>query len=97
MENNPTFALYPTVSRAKAATLIESTTQWEFNRSLPHHFALENLMGRQIKWFTNKAKNLIGTITFVRVGRSWNYAVLRRNFLGKFQAREIGRNFLNLR
>jgi len=54
-------------------------------------------MGKQIEWFTNKAKNLIGTIAFARVGRSWNYAILRRNILGKFQVREIGRDFYNLR
>jgi hypothetical protein len=30
------------------------------------------------------------------VGRSWNFAVLRRNKLGNFQVCEIGQNFFNL-
>jgi hypothetical protein len=65
----------------------------EFNRLLPHHHVLESLMGEQIEWFANKAKTLIGTIALSKTGRSWNYAVLRRNKLGNFQVCEIGQNF----
>ena len=53
-------------------------------------------MGRQIKWFTNKAKTLIGTIAVTKVGRSWNFVVLRRNKQGNFQVCEVGQNFFNL-
>jgi len=54
-------------------------------------------MGEQVEWFANKAKNLIGTIALTKVGRSWNFAVLRRNKLGNFQVCDIGQNFFNLR
>ena len=54
-------------------------------------------MGEQIEWFANKAKNLIGTIALTRTGRSWSYAVLRRNKLGNFQVCDIGQNFFSLK
>ena len=53
-------------------------------------------MGEQVEWFANKAKNLIGTIALTKVGRSWNFAVLRQNKLGNFQVCDIGQNFFNL-
>jgi len=53
-------------------------------------------MGEQIEWFANQAKNLIGTIALTRSGRSWNYAILRRNRLGHFQVCDIGQNFFSL-
>ena len=75
---------------------IKSIARWEFNQLLPHHLVLEKLMGEQVEWFANKTKSLIGTIALTKVGRSWNFAVLRRNKLGNFQVCEIGQNFFNL-
>jgi hypothetical protein len=69
----------------------------EFNRLLPHHLVLEGLMGEQVEWFTNRAKSLIGTIALTKTGRSWNYAILRRNRLGHFQVCDIGQNFFSLK
>lgn len=68
----------------------------EFNQLLPHHLVLESLTGVQVEWFANKAENIIGTIALTKVGRSWNYAILRRNKLGNFQVCDIGQNFFNL-
>jgi len=76
---------------------IKRITRCEFNHLLPYHLVLEDMMGEQIGWFTNQAKNLIGTIALTKVGRSWNFAVLRRNKLGNFQACDIGENFFSLR
>jgi hypothetical protein len=76
---------------------IKRIARLEFNRLLPHHLVLEDLMGEQVEWFANKAKDLIGTIALNKVGRSWNFAVLRRNMLGNFQVCNIGQNFFNLR
>jgi len=53
-------------------------------------------MGKPIEWFANKAKNIIGAIALTKIRKSWNFAVLQRNILGKFQVREIGQNFFNL-
>jgi hypothetical protein len=53
-------------------------------------------MGEQVEWFTNQARNLIGTIALTKAGRSWNYAILRRNKLGNFQVCDIGQNFFSL-
>lgn len=53
-------------------------------------------MGEQVEWFSNRARNLIGTIARSKVGRSWNYAILRRTKLGNFQVCDIGENFYNL-
>ena len=53
-------------------------------------------MGVQIEWFANKAQDLIGTIALTKAGRSWNFAVLKRNRQGNFQVCDIGENFFNL-
>jgi hypothetical protein len=76
---------------------IKRIARWEFNHLLPHHLILEDLMGEQIGWFANQAKNLIGTIALTKVGRSWNFAVLKRNKQGGFQVCDVGQNFFNLR
>jgi hypothetical protein len=75
---------------------IKNITRREFSRLLPHHLVLEQLMGEQVAWFADKARNFIGTIALTRVGRSWNFAVLRRNTLGGFEVCDIGQNFFNL-
>lgn len=53
-------------------------------------------MGRQFGWYVNVAGTLIGAIALTPVGRSWNFAVLRRNRLGAFAVRNVGDNFFNL-
>jgi hypothetical protein len=55
------------------------------------------MMGTQAEWFANQAKNLIGTIALTKAGRSWNFAVLKRNKQGNFQVCDVGQNFFNLR
>ena len=106
LENNPArlprpdnSSLDPALSGLNSALStepIQLIARQEFNELLPQHRALENLMGRQIKWFTNRAKNLIGTIAVTHVGRSWNFVVMRRNPQGHFQVCEVGQNFINL-
>ncbi|HUK81374.1 MAG TPA: hypothetical protein VLZ12_01960 [Verrucomicrobiae bacterium] len=81
---------------AEAAVPIKRIARWEFNRLLPHHPVLEDLMGEQVEWFANRARSLIGTIALTKVGRSWNFSVLRRNTLGNFQVCNIGQNFFSL-
>jgi hypothetical protein len=76
---------------------IKSINRSEFNQLLPQHRQLEDLMGNQIAWYSNAARTLIGTIAETMIGRSWNFAVLKRNRLGKFQVCDIGENFFNLR
>jgi hypothetical protein len=82
---------------SKAAAPIKRIARWEFNQLLPYHLVLEDLMGRQIGWFANEAESLLGTIALTKVGRSWNFAVLRRNTPGNFKVCDIGQNFFNLR
>ena len=105
MENNPTRPLADKspldpapsgVSSTQATEPIQHIARQEFDQLLPQHLVLENLMGRQVKWFTNKAKSLIGTIAVSKVGRSWNFVVLRRTKQGTFQVCEVGQNFFNL-
>lgn len=75
---------------------IKKIDRSEFNQFIPHHLVLESLIGKRIVWFANKAKNLIGAIAVIGVGRSWNYAILRRTKRGRFEVCDIGQNFLNL-
>jgi len=97
LSDNTRLNLEPSgISPAQAVAPIQHIARQEFNQLLPQHLDLENLMGKQIKWFTNKAKTLIGTIAVTAVGRSWNFVVLRRNKQGNFQVCEAGQNFFNL-
>ena len=84
------------VSPAEAAMPIKTIARREFNQLLPHHLVLENLMGEQVEWFANRARNLIGTIALTAMGRSWNFAILKRNRQGNFQVCDVGQNFFNL-
>jgi hypothetical protein len=72
-------------------------TRKEFNRLLPRHSRLEELMGAQIEWYANAAQTLIGTIALTAIWRCWNFAVLKRNRLGTFQVCDVGDNFFDLR
>ena len=76
---------------------IKSIGRWEFDKLLEYHRVLESFMGKQVEWFADKARNLIGTIALTKVGRSWSYAILRRDKLGNFQVCDIGQNFYNLK
>lgn len=76
---------------------MKQITRKEFDRLLPRHSRLEELMGAQIEWYANVARTLIGTIAVTPVGRSWNFAVLERNRLGTYQVCDVGDNFFNLR
>lgn len=82
--------------KSKAGGAIQPIVRWEFNQLLPQHVVLEDLMGQQVAWFASKTKTLIGTIASTKVGRSWNYVILRRNALGKFQVCKIGQNYFDL-
>jgi hypothetical protein len=75
---------------------MKSIHRWEFNRLLPHHRVLENLMGEPVAWFADKAKNFIGTIASAKEEGRWNFAILRRNELGNFQVCDVEENFFNL-
>jgi hypothetical protein len=72
-------------------------TRREFDQLLPRHSRLEELMGAQVEWYANSAQTLIGTIALTAVGRSWNYAILRRNRLGTFQVCDVADNFFSRR
>ena len=76
---------------------INRISRANFNRFLSQPRVLESLMGEQIEWFGNPARNLIGTIARNKVGRSWNYAILRQTQPGHFDVCDVGENFYSLR
>ena len=77
--------------------LVESIVSGEFNRLLPSHLVLENLMAGQVEWFGSKTRNLIGAIAAGKGEAGWNYAILRRNKEGKFQTCDVRTNFHSYR
>ena len=77
----------------EAFVLVKSIGNGEFNRLLPSHLVLEDLMAGQVEWFGNKPRNLIGTIAEGRGQAGWNYAILRRSKVGDFCVSDVRANF----
>jgi hypothetical protein len=69
----------------------------EFERLVPHHFALENFMVNQVEWFSNRSGNLLATIAKGKGVAGWNYAVLKRDTKGDFHVRKVMSNFLDVK
>lgn len=75
---------------------IKSICRLEFERFLRFHAILELAIGKEVEWFSEAAENTIGTIAFSQGQRGWNYAVLRRDWTGDFQVRDLGANLYSL-
>lgn len=73
--------------------LVKNIGSGEFNRLLPSHLVLEDLMAGQVEWFGSKTRNLIGTIAAGKGKAGWNYAVLRRDRVGNFRVCDVQANF----
>jgi hypothetical protein len=68
----------------------------EFEEFLRFHAILETAIGREVEWFSDAVEDTIGTITCSHGQRGWNYAVLRRDWTGDFQVRDLGANLYSL-
>ena len=75
---------------------IKNICRPDFERFLRFHVILELAIGREVEWFSDTVDNTIGTIAFSRGERGWNYAVLRRDWTGDFQVRDLGANLYSL-
>lgn len=75
---------------------IKNICRPEFEGFLRFHAILETAIGKEVEWFSDAVENTIGTIAFSRGERGWNYAVLRRDWTGDFQVRDLGANLYSL-
>ena len=75
---------------------IKNICRPDFERFLRFHAILELAIGREVEWFSDAVENTIGTIAFSQGERGWNYAVLRRDWTGDFQVRDLGANLYSL-
>ena len=75
---------------------IKSISRWKFNRFLRFHAILEAGIGEEVQWFGDDAENMIGTIAFSKGERGWNYAILKRDWMGNFQVCDLGANLYSL-
>jgi hypothetical protein len=75
---------------------IKNICRLEFEGFLQFHVILELAMGREVEWFSDVVENTIGTIAYCQSERGWNYAVLRRDWTGDFQVRDLGANLYSL-
>src|SRR5580704_5975868 len=81
----------------KEAMSVKSISSWKFNRFLPAHNNLRTAIGKEVEWFADDPENSIGTIAFSKEEGSWNYAILRRDWMGDFQVCKQKANFRSLR
>ncbi len=77
--------------------LVKSISSRKFNRFLPAHNHLRTAIGEEVEWFADDRENSIGTIAFSTEERGWNYAILKRDWMGDFQVGELKANFQNAR
>jgi len=75
---------------------IKSISKRKFNRFLQFHAILESTIGEEVQWFDDEKENTIGTIAFSEGERGWNYAILQRDWTGKFQVCSLGANLFSL-
>jgi hypothetical protein len=76
--------------------VIRSIGRWEFDRLLPLHTLLETFIGKEVEWFRDDVRNIIGTVAGAKADRGWNYAIFKRDKTGKFRMCEMRRNLYNL-
>jgi|SRR5208283_1286613 hypothetical protein len=57
---------------------IRTIHRTEFDRLVPRNPTLENEMGEEVEWFSNRSGNLLGTIAKDERAEGWNYAILKR-------------------
>jgi hypothetical protein len=75
---------------------IKNICRPEFEQFLRFHAILELAIGKEVEWFSDGTENTIGTIAFSQGERGWNYAVLKRDWTGDFQVRDLGANLYSL-
>jgi hypothetical protein len=76
---------------------VRSISSWKFNRFLPTRNHLRTVIGKEVEWYADDPENSIGTIAFSPKERGWNYALLRRDWMGDFQVCNLKANFRNSR
>ena len=81
----------------KETVSVKSISSWKFNRFLPTSNHLRTVIGKEVKWYADDPENSIGTIAFSKEKRGWNYAIMRRDWMGDFQVCNQKANFPNVR
>ena len=76
--------------------VIKEIGRTEFKRSLSPHSDLELSIGKEVEWFSNKTGNIIGAIALGDQSRGWNFVILKRNQIGRFNVCGVACDFYNL-
>jgi hypothetical protein len=76
---------------------VKSISRWKFNRFLPTCNHLRTVIGKEVEWYADDPENSIGTIAFSKEKRGWNYAIMRRDWMGDFQVCNLKTNLPNFR
>ena len=76
---------------------VKSISSWKFNRFLPTRNHLKTVIGKEVEWYADDPENNIGTIAFSKEERGWNYAILKRDWMGDFRVCNLKTNFRNSR
>jgi hypothetical protein len=76
---------------------VRSISSSKFNRFLPAHNNLRTVIGEEVEWYADDPENSIGTIAFSKEQRGWNYAIMRRDWMGDFQVCDLKANLPNFR
>jgi len=75
---------------------IKNISRWRFQRFLEFHAILETAIGNEVEWFSDAVEKTIGTIALSQGEKGWNYAVLRRDWMGGFQVCHLGASLYSL-
>ena len=67
----------------------KSISRYEFDKLMPERSVLEKFTGKQVEWFANDAKNVIGAVDHARTGATWSYVVMKRTERDVFRILEL--------
>ena len=75
---------------------ISSINRDEFEKLFPFDSELAPYIGKEVEWYVDDAKDLIGIIAKGNPSFYWSYTILKRNALGDFLVATLSMDFKDL-
>src|ERR1035437_1111950 len=68
---------------------LKAISRYEYDKLMPGRAVLERFTGKQVEWFANDAKNVLGAVDHARTGGTWSYVVMKKNVRDVFRVLEL--------
>jgi hypothetical protein len=74
---------------------LKAISRYEFDKLMPGRSVLERFTGKQVEWFANDVRNVIGAVDHARTGDTWSYVVMKKNVRDVFRVLELKAKLAN--